>query len=387
MLKLLLLNYEYPPLGGGAGKATRAIAQQLVAMGHNVDVVTSNIEFSYNETVDNGVKVHAVPSLRKGIHDCGFRGAITYLFFAYFKILRLFSFKNYDVVHYFFGLPTAFLSILPGRHRKLPYIVSLRGSDVPKYDVYNKKLVFLHKLYLPLTKLIWKRAKAVVAVTNSLRQTALLAKPNQSIDVIPNGIDTSIFFPSTERDKNDNEFRLITVSRLIKRKGIQYVLKALSDIKDNSIGLTIIGEGNYENELRKMGKNLGLTGSVAFLGFRERDKIASYLRESDVFILSSLAEAFGNVIAEAMACGLPIIGANEGGIPDLVSKENGILVQPGNIEQIKSAITTMKNDKEMRIRMGKINAEKIVQKYCWEKIALAYNDVYKRSLNGSYRKN
>jgi glycosyltransferase involved in cell wall biosynthesis len=62
MLRLLLLNYEYPPLGGGAGKATQAIAQQLAAMGHNVDVVTSNIEFSYNETVDNGVKVHAVPT-------------------------------------------------------------------------------------------------------------------------------------------------------------------------------------------------------------------------------------------------------------------------------------------------------------------------------------
>jgi glycosyltransferase involved in cell wall biosynthesis len=111
------------------------------------------------------------------------------------------------------------------------------------------------------------------------------------------------------------------------------------------------------------------------------------LRQSDVFILPSLAEAFGNVIAEAMACGLPIIGANEGGIPDLVGEENGILVEPGNVEQIKSAIIAMKTNEEMRIRMGKANRVKIEQKYKWEKVAIAYNRIYEKSLNGSYRKN
>jgi glycosyltransferase involved in cell wall biosynthesis len=379
-VKLLLLNYEYPPLGGGAGKATQAIARQLSIRKHDVSIITSNTEFSFKEATDNGVKIYAVPSLRKGIHDCGFRGVITYLFFAYFILVKLSFSNSYDVIHYFFSLPTAFLSLLPGKHRKLPYIVSLRGSDVPKYDVYNKKLVFFHKLYLPFTKLIWKRAKAVVAVTNSLRQTALLTKPNQSIKVIPNGIDTSIFFPPVESKTNDDEFRLITVSRLIKRKGIQYILKALSNIRDKSISLTIIGEGNYENELKKMCSNLGLTGSVTFLGFCERNTIATYLGQSDVFILLSLAEAFGNVIAEAMACKLPIISANEGGIPDLVSEENGILVEPENISQTISAIITMKTNKEMRIKMGKANAEKIMQTYNWEKIAMAYENIYLISL-------
>ena len=77
-----------------------------------------------------------------------------------------------------------------------------------------------------------------------------------------------------------------------------------------------------------------------------------------------------------MACGLPIIGANEGGIPDLVGKENGILVQPEDISQIKSTILKMKDNKEMRIEMGKSNAAKILQNYSWEKIALAYKNIY-----------
>jgi L-malate glycosyltransferase len=386
-MQLLLLNYEYPPLGGGAGHAMQNIAKKLVEMGHSVDIVTSNTQFSYNYILDDGVKVYKVPSLRKGIHDCGLRGAITYLFFAYFKLLKLFHHNKYDFVHYFFSLPTAFLSILPGNHGKLPYIVSLRGSDVPNYDNYNKKLKILHKLYLPLTKHIWRKAKEVIAVTFSLRETALSTDPNQLIEVIPNGINTKIFSPAIESKRNDTKFRLITVSRLIKRKGIQHVLKTLSEINDNYVNLTIIGEGNYENELKKMCDNLGLNNRVTFVGFCERDIIPSYLRQSDVFILLSLAEAFGNVIAEAMACGLPIIGADEGGIPDLVGKENGILVQPEDISQIKSAILKMKDNKEMRIEMGKSNAAKILQNYSWEKIALAYKNIYLKNLNGRFRKN
>ena len=386
-MKLLLLNYEYPPLGGGAGTATQIISRQLAKMGHRVDIITSNTRFSFNYVYDNGVNVYFVPSLRKGIHNCGLRGAFTYLFFAYFKLLKLVRHNKYDLIHYFFSLPTAFLSIIPGKHTKLPYIVSLRGSDVPNYDIYNKKLQLLHKLFLPLTKFIWKHAKATIAVTNSLKQTALLINPKQSIYVIPNGINTNIFSPNSIEQRNDHEFRLITVSRLIERKGIQYILNALAEIEDDSIQLMIIGEGDYENELKILCGNLKLNNQVTFIGYRERRTIPSYFAQSDVFILPSLAEAFGNVIAEAMACGLPIIGADEGGIPDLVDKENGVLVKPGNVEQIKSAIIFMKNNKNLRIEMGKNNAAKMEQNYRWERVALSYENIYKESLNGVYRKN
>ena len=189
----------------------------------------------------------------------------------------------------------------------------------------------------------------------------------------------------SDAKRNDNKFRLITVSRLIERKGIQYILNALSEIKDGSIHLSIVGEGNYEKELRNMCNKLGLENVVTFMGFRRRDTIPVYFSQSDVFILPSLAEAFGNVIAEAMACGLPIISTDEGGIPDLVGKENGILVEPRNVEQIKSAIMVMKNNKDIRISMRKANTTKIEQKYKWQKVALAYKDIYVKSLNGHYK--
>jgi glycosyltransferase involved in cell wall biosynthesis len=245
----------------------------------------------------------------------------------------------------------------------------------------------LNKLFLPLTRDIWKRAKATIAVTNSLKQTALLINPQLPIQVIPNGIDTNIFSRNNHKPRQDDKFRLITVSRLIKRKGIQYILNALAEIKDDYIHLMIIGEGNYENELKNLCSSLNLNNLVTFMGYQGRHTIPSFFAQSDVFILPSLAEAFGNVIAEAMACGLPIIGANEGGIPDLVDKENGILVNPGDVEQIKSAIVFMKNNKELLIKMGKNNITKIKQNYKWDKIALDYENIYKESLNGAYRTN
>ncbi len=360
----------------------QSIAEHLAAMGYDVNVITSHISFSYKDINENGLKIYFVPSFRKGIHDCGLRGALTFLIFSYFKLLKLLHSNKYDIIHYFFSLPTAFLSVLPGKHRQLPYIVSLRGSDVPNYDIYNKRLELLHKVYLPVTKHIWKKAKSVIAVTKSLKQTALQTNPHQLINVIPNGIDMNVFLPSKKIKENEEKFRLITVSRLIRRKGIQDILKALSEINDSCISLTIIGEGNYENELRNMCNSLGLDNNVKFIGFCPRNDIPSYFWKSDAFILLSLAEAFGNVIAEAMACGLPIIGANKGGIPDLVSEENGILVQPENILEIKSAIITMKNDKEMRIKMGKINAEKIADGYNWRHIAESYRDIYLKHING-----
>jgi glycosyltransferase involved in cell wall biosynthesis len=384
-MRVLLLNYEFPPLGGGAGRAMQSMAHQLAAMGHEIDIVTSHTKFTYKESVECGVKIFAVPSFRNGIHDCGIKGVFIYLFFAYFKILKLFRSNNYDIIHYFFSLPTAFISLLPGKHRKIPYVVSLRGSDVPNYDVYNKKLKILHSLTLPLTRVIWSRAKSVIAVTKSLEHIAAQTSPFQRIEVIPNGIDSTIFTRLSYPDKNDREFKLITVSRLIERKGIQHILKALAETGDKSIRLVIIGEGNYENELLKICKNLKLTDVVTFLGFRMRDTLPEYFSKSDVFILPSLAEAFGNVIAEAMACGLPIISTKEGGIVDLVEHENGILVEPGNISQIKAAIIKMKSDLEMRKCMSNANHLKMAENFNWEKITLSYIHLYERSINEYYK--
>ena len=378
-MKILLLNYEFPPMGGGAANATFNIAKELVKLGHSVDVLTSRLKDQSKEEVIHGFNVYRVFSWRKGIHDCGIRGAFTYLWNAYFKLRHLLRHKHYDICHYFFSLPTGFLTLLPGKHRDIPYIISLRGSDVPSYDIDNQCIEVLHYPLKPLTRRIWRKAKYVIALSNGLRDLALKIAPDQEIHVIGNGIETDVFIPRGDHQKNSGGLHLISVARLIKRKGLQHILQALHELNDPSIKLSIVGSGNYEKKLMLLSESLGLKESVTFYGYCPREELSALYRRADVFILPSLSESFGIVFAEAMSSGLPIIGSRVGGIPDLVKQENGILVSPGNVQKIKNAIVTFKNDADLMASMSKANRERVLQYYAWHCVAEQYDQYYKLS--------
>jgi len=223
-MHILLLNYEFPPAGGGAGFATYNIGRELVKMGVKVDVLTSRIEGETDGAILDGMRIYRVPSWRKGIHDCGMLGAYSYVSFALRKRSRLLKRTKYDLEHFFFSLPTSILSLSPMQRRKHPYIVSLRGSDVPGYDPFNQKLEKMHKILLPLTKNIWRNASAVVALSQGLKDIALKTAPDQEIDIIPNGIELNQFYPASTEKIQNGPLKLITVSRLLERKGIHHLL-------------------------------------------------------------------------------------------------------------------------------------------------------------------
>lgn len=376
-MKILMLNYEFPPMGGGAGNATDNISKEMVKMGHHLTVLTSGYGDLPKFELKDGVKIYRVFSWRKGIHDCGFRGAYTYLFSAAFKLLGLKKTDQFDIIHYFFSLPTGLLSLVPWTFRRTPYIVSLRGSDVPYYDIYNSKVHLFNLALKPVNKYIWKKAKRVIALSESLKTTALKSATNQPIGVIPNGVETELFKPNSNGRQPGKQLRLITVSRLIKRKGIDHILKALAELRDERISFLIVGTGSYEDYLKELCSKLKLNDIVNFYGYCPREELPKLYNNADVFILPSLAESFGLVFAEAMACGLPIIGAKTGGIVDLVLKENGILVEPGGIDEIKEAIVEMrKKSNDMMQNMGKANRRRIDMYYSWKNVAQKYLDLY-----------
>jgi glycosyltransferase involved in cell wall biosynthesis len=380
-MRLLILNYEFPPLGGGAGRGSYNIAKQLAAQGHSVDVITSRAKGQPAKEVVDGFTIYRVVSWRKGVHDCGFRGAFTYLLFAIPVFRRLVRERNYDILHYFFSLPTGLLHCLPGAHHKIPYIVSLRGSDVPEYDVFNKPLMLAHNLVKPVTRYIWNKAARVVALSSDLRNTAKRTAPEMDIAVIPNGIESELFLPEkTETEvRQSDTIQMICVSRLIERKGIQHVLQALTRI-ELPVHLTIVGEGNYQDQLKEQAKALGVNDRVTFYGYCAREELVALYANSDFFILPSMAESFGMVFVEAMSCELPVIGARIGGVPDIVAEENGILVEAANVDEIQQAIETMASDADMRAAMATANRQKVIDHYTWQSVADQYNATYQAAL-------
>lgn len=377
-MNILIVNYEFPPLGGGAGRGTYNLARELAAKGHHIDVLTSRaVGYQKTELVE-GFHVHRVKSYRKGIHDCGFRGAFSFLVFAIPVFLKITARRNYDVLHYYFSLPTGLLRFLPGKHRKIPYIISLRGSDVPNYDTYNTSLQLAHKMLLPVTRAIWRESGRVVALSSDLANSASESSSDVRIDIVPNGIESELFVndDSLRTNGEGKPIQLICVTRLIERKGVQHLLQAMKRL-DDSVYLTIVGEGNYMSELQALSLQLELQNKVRFYGYCPREKLVRLYNQSDVFVLPSMAESFGMVFVEAMSCGLPVIGARVGGVPDIIKPENGILVQPGSADDVMNAITTLAGDSQLREEMGAANRYKAVAQYSWRSVADSYEVIYR----------
>lgn len=381
IMRVLLLNYEFPPVGGGAGYATAKIAAGLVDQGVEAEILTSRINGEDDGSLVEGVPVHRVTSWRVDIHDCGLRGAYTYVLAAALKRHKLHAQRHYDLEHYFFSLPTGLLSLLPTAHEDIPYIVSLRGSDVPGYDPLNTRLERLHGLLKPVTRRIWRDAGKVVALSDALAATAHQTSPDIDIDVIPNGIDTEQFSPPAVRSGSE-PVRLITVARLLERKGIHTILQACAKPSRLPVQLQIVGTGPYDSTLRQMVDDLDLSDRVQFLGFVPNEDLPKYYRDADIFVLPSAIESFGLVFAEAMACGLPIAASNVGGIPETVRDGvDGLLCPPNDPMALRENIITLMSDFETREEISQTQRERVLRHYPWEHIAERYAELYRAVLD------
>lgn len=382
-LKLLCLNYEYPPMGGGAGNATQHTAKELTRRGHEVHVITSRLPRQATVDRDARVVIYRVYSKRKSIHEAGLAGALTYLLGAFFKLRRLSRINDYDIFHFYFGLPTGLLALYVHHVLKKPYVVALRGSDVPGYDNTRWYLRPLHKLAAPMTRHIWSNAAAVTALSESLRALAQDTCPHVSIAVIRNGIDPSVF-PSREPARRKRSVRLICVSRLVKRKGLEYLLAALPELKSDGVTLDIIGTGEQQSHIRSMVRRLGVEDCVNLIGYIPRESLAEFYHRADIFVLPSLSESFGQVLLEAMSCGLPVIASRVGGIPETLEHEKGgLLIEPGNSEAIIGAVRKLAADPLRRNSMSEYNRHIAVNEFGWSRIAEQYEKLYRKILDRS----
>ena len=388
-MRVLLLNYEYPPLGGGAGVATQALARGLASRGVTVDVVTSgDRDDQRSEVLWDGrapqeglVTVYRVKSRRTGVHQAGMGGAFNYLRAALPLVRARMRDEHYDIVHLFFSLPTGamlpFLAL-----RETPVILSLRGSDVPGYDPCQPRLDRAHRMLLPLTRWIWRRADRVIAVCESLGRLALRTDPGLQYSVIPNGVDLTWFRPSRRvHSRHPGTIRCLAVARLVERKGIADLIRAIASLERGRYQLEIVGSGPDEWELRGLAARLGISREVMFTGSLDRTAIPGRYREADIFTLAPWGDAFGHVFAEALASGLPIVGSTAGGVPELVEHgKNGFLVPPREPIALAAAIRLLADNPDLRARIGRRNRAQAEANLSWARVTTRYLSVYQGAL-------
>jgi glycosyltransferase involved in cell wall biosynthesis len=377
-LRLLVVNYEFPPVGGGASFACLGLARTLANRGHEVHVLTSRLAGQPEIETIEGIQVHRVRSWRYGAHDCGLRGAATFILFAWLRMRKLLKTLSFDLVHYFFGLPCGVLSLYTFGKHQIPYIVSLRGSDVPLYDPLDLPLRISHWLLAPLTRRIWRRAGSVVPNSEALRRLAASFEPHVQFQVIPNAVD-AISSRAPRKPPRREHVNVLCVARLIERKGLGVLLDAMASLATNNVRLHIVGSGRQQRELERTAKRKGLANRVFFHGPLPNGAVRELYRSADIFVLPTLSESCSMALLEAMSAGLPIVTTRAGGNPYLIEDGvNGRLVEPADVQGLRTAIEALAADPACCESMGLANVRRISERFSWVANADRYEAVYRR---------
>ncbi|ADZ08972.1 glycosyl transferase group 1 [Methanobacterium lacus] len=319
---------------------------------------------------------------RSGMIDNVKEGVFVKFQFCSFIIFNLINsykkLKDMDIVHVQWPIPNGLGALFLKKISKIPYINTIHGEEVYLSKKYHT--VFLIKL------LVNNSSKTITNSSATLKTCLNEGLDKKKLDIIPFGVDTSFYKPlNIVKDKKI--FQILSVGYLIERKGFMYLISSISEVskKHENVRLKIVGSGPQEKQLKDLITKLQLEKYIEILGNIPNDELLKMYNSSDLFVLPSIIDSQGNteglgvVLIEAMACGLPVIGSNIGGIPDIISDgETGLLFpQKDVVELSKSIIKLIEN----RILMEKIadkGYQMVKTNFSWEKIAAQYIDCYEK---------
>ena len=374
-MRILTLSYEFPPIGGGGGGVAKGLATNVVAMGHSVDVVTMGFRGLPEHEVVNGITVHRVQCGRRSESKCSPVEALRYYLKARPVVAGLLESNSYDLVHTHFIFPDGLLALNVATPRSVPYVITAHGSDVPGYSV---KPFF--KLAHPLLRGLWRRvtrgAAEIISPSQTLAGLIEAADPGSPVSVIPNGMAEDMYRPKPKREQ------IFVATRLVERKGVQYLLQALAD-GGVSWPVIIGGSGEYEAKLRELNDKLGQP--ARFIGWlnNQSQEFRDLLEQSAIYVLPSDYENFPVCLLEAMAAGCAIVTTKGHGCEEVVG-DCAELVTPGRadaeacVRDLRAALLRLSSDRQYCEGLGSRARKRLDDNFTWAAVARRYADVYKR---------
>jgi glycosyltransferase involved in cell wall biosynthesis len=379
-MNILLINYEYPPIGGGAATATAAIAGHLASLGHTVTVLTSRFHDLTGEVREGNVRVVRCPAIRKSPDRSGLLEMLSFLVSAGLRLGSLIRRQRIGAAIVFFSFPCGPLGLWGWMRGNVPYVISLRGGDVPGNEA---ALDFLHGLLAPLRRFIFQRSIAVIANSPGLKEMSERADPFP-VQVIPNGVDTDFFHPPATRDEAaDRPFAFLFVGRFQIAKNLFYLFDHVASLKRSGAGsfvLHLVGDGPQHDELQNHAKKSGIEDCLVWHGWVDKNRLREIYRNADCLVNPSLCEGMPNVVLEAMACGLPVIASRVPGNDAVVRHgKTGRLFDLDEPEAFQTVLREMMADPGRAREMGETGRSWVVSDFSWRKIAQAYADLFSGS--------
>jgi len=391
-MKILFINRVLGMFRGGGETYALNIAKHLSKLGCDIEFITSKPYFGNIKYPIDGFHAEYVPSpcLRDVAQQI--MSGVSYIkntnlfFLKYFEKIyeysawKIYNFddeksqndifrylrkqkKNYDVIQIFGHVS---LAGRIAKELKLPVVLRFPG---PMHITSRRKESMLQcdALVANGDAFLYYKKEAIENIIN-----------------IPPGIDTGKFRPvdSDIRRKygiSPNDKLILFVGRFVPLKNLPFMIKGVSEVmkSDNEVKLMLVGEGPLYAQITGIVSQLGIKKNVIFAGSVTHAALPEYYSASDLFLLTSNYDNFPNVVIEAMACGLPVIGTRVGGVPQLLEEGiRGFCIENNNISELKDTVLKVINDKRLCREIGERNIKFARENYSWERSAQRFLKVY-----------
>ena len=302
-----------------------------------------------------------------------------------FYAIRIAQQKNFDLVHAHWSIPQGLTALFLQKVFGIPCVISLHGSDVyglgaPLVRSLNAKVILGSNVCTANSFATAKRARTLSG--------------REDIRIIPMGVDVEFFRQTADREALHGGLgregkTILYAGRLIEWKGVEYLIKALPEVieKHPEAKLVVVGSGPCKKDLVSVTEGLNLQDKVTFLDAVSQEELFHYYSIADVFVLPSIVndegetEGLGVVLLEAMASGVPVIGTNVGGIPDIIKDgKTGLLALQRNPHDLAEKILRILDDEALRKELAEKGHDFVKQEFSWEVVAGKFKKIYSEAL-------
>lgn len=364
------------PTYGGSGIVGSELGKELAKRGHDIHFIGYSLPTRLTELSDR-IQFHEVEMLTYPLFEHQ-----PYSMALATKMVDVVEATNLDLLHVHYAIPHSISAYLAREmlqaKRYLPIVTTLHGTDIT--------LVGADRSYLPITRFGIQKSDGVTAISQYLRRATCETFGVCDIEVIPNFVCPADYHRTPDpalRAKlaPPDEKIIVHVSnfRPVKRVTDCVLIYARVRKQLPGVRLVFVGDGPERAAADHMARQLGVRDSVVFVG--KQPRIADYLSVSDLLLLPSETESFGLAALEAMACEVPVIVSNVGGMPEVVEQgETGYLCEVGDIDcMAKIAIELLSNSQKSE-RMGKRGRELAIERFASERVIPLYEEYYERIL-------
>lgn len=300
-------------------------------------------------------------------------------FFYAFKVIKG---EEIDIIHSHWVIPSGLIGGVFKKIFRMRHITTAHAGDV--FTIENSKILSMIASY------VFNNTDIITANSNYTKNVMISTKneTKNKIEIIPMGVDISRFNPqkaSNLRNTYGAEYLILSVGRLVDKKGIKYLIMAMKDVIKEfpNAKLIIGGSGPEKDNLKKLSESLNLKENVFFVGHLKNSDLPKYYASSDIFVLPSIktkggdTEGLGVVLLEAMACGTPVIGSDIGGITDIIKDgENGFLTKPESPNDIANEVIKLLADVSLRKRFLYNGLKNVQERFSWEIVTELFIKVF-----------